>query len=173
MTSRRLLVPSGVGLLFLVGIVVLVTASDRVESSADSCPAGAPERARILRTRSAMPTATESEIAQLMDESDTITELVASREPRTNTRYLLHAMERLPIPEQEARVYHAAHPEVFGSRSFESCRVSIERILRSQRIRGARLPPEDEWEWEWNENKSDQPDEKLGPANGDAAAVDP
>jgi len=140
----------------VAGLAALILLGEEIPRTGTANALPAPEGpafSRPERMRAAAPHYTEEELAQLMAESDAINELVSSREPRTQTRYLLHAMERLPISEEEARAYHAAHPEVFGTRPFESSRLSIERILRSRQIRSGHLPSADEWSWpKTNEN---------------------
>jgi hypothetical protein len=150
MASRKTVMIAIASILAGGGLILAFSGARETSSSGDNSSTGEVGdeiEARASRVHAMVPTASEDEVQRLMDESDAIKKVVNNREPRTQTRYLLHALERLAIPEEEARAYHAAHPEVFGTRSFESSRQSIERILRTQRIRGGQLPPENEWNW--------------------------
>jgi len=109
---------------------------------------------RVGKLRALVPEATSETVHALIAESDEITAIVSEREPATQTRYLLHAMERVPVAEEEARAYYAEHPNVFGSRPFGECRPSIEKILRAKKIREGSIPPENEWSWKFEGGSS-------------------
>lgn len=127
----------------LVGGGVLATRLDRgAEPSTDSGPVvaekasvAAPSARRRFDAAALAPNIPDEERRALLEESDEIRhELEAQGEQDVGSalRSRLHDAE---VSEAEARAWYAEHRELFGQRSFEQSKRSIEQLVAIAKVR--------------------------------------
>lgn len=78
-----------------------------------------------------------SDVGALRDlaaRSDQARDGLSEREARDFGHHVRQRLHETVVGEEEARAYHAAHAELFGGRSFEASRQSIDRLVAIDRM---------------------------------------
>lgn len=106
-------------------------------------PASAPEKpamsdsraARIFDMAAMRPDMPYGTMSRLADDSDRIRERLGSSDDEAVGRAVRQRLRDVHVSEQEARKWYAEHREIFGRRSFEESRFSVERLVAIERVR--------------------------------------